>query len=52
MRKGKRMNEYPSEVKELHDLIGNAYCLYELSEQAYNYWLKVAGLPNLERVSK
>lgn len=36
--------EHIKEVKELHDLIGNAYCLYELSENAFNYWLKVAGL--------
>ena len=36
--------EQLKEVKELHDLIGNAYCLYELSEEAFNYWLKVIGL--------
>ena len=38
------------EIKELHNLIGNAYCLYELSEEAFNYWLKLAGL--LEEASK
>lgn len=29
------------EIKELHNLIGNAYCLYELSESAFNYWLEL-----------
>lgn len=29
------------ELKELHDLIGNAYCLYELSEEAFKLWTKM-----------
>lgn len=37
-------------IKELHNLIGNAYCLYELSEEAFYYWLEVAGLK--EKVGK
>jgi hypothetical protein len=42
------MKEYSKEVKELHDLIGGAYCTFELSEAAFNYWLKLAGLSELE----
>ena len=39
-----------NEIKELHALIGNAYCLYELSEEAFNYWLKLIGIK--QEVSK
>lgn len=28
-------------VKELHDLVGNAYCLFELSEEAFELWTKM-----------
>lgn len=32
------MNE---KLKELHALIGNAYCLYEVSEEAFELWTKM-----------
>ena len=38
------MTDLNNEVKELHKLIGDSYCRYELSEDAYNHWLKLAGI--------
>lgn len=45
------MSQLRQELKELHNLIGNAYCLYELSEEAFNYWLKLAGLEQESEIS-
>lgn len=30
-----------NKLKELMDVIGDAYCRYKLSEDTFNYWLQI-----------
>jgi hypothetical protein len=39
----------PALLRELQGLIGNAYCSYRLSEEAYRHWLKLANLNQEEQ---
>lgn len=34
----------PALLRELHGVIANAYGSYKLSEEAFDYWLKLANL--------